>query len=135
MFLVFKDLFFVTELKKGVLSLISSQITIQPVAWPLYWILRSKRFLFSSEWLDQPWGPPSFLMLGLFPGIKWLWCEVDHSSLSSAKFENDGRYTCTPSMFLCNVTRTTFTSASLLPYLTIDCFFFGRISTYADISL
>jgi hypothetical protein len=69
-------------------------------------------------------------MPGLFPGIKRLGCEVDHSSLSSTKFENDGRYTSTPNMFLHNVTRTTFTSASLLPYLTIDCFFFGRISTY-----
>jgi hypothetical protein len=91
-------------------------------------------FIFSG--MTRPTlGPTQPPNAGFFPGIKQSECEVDHSPLPSAKFENDGRYTSTPSMFLHNVTRTTFTSAFLLPYLTIYCFFFGRISTYADTSL
>jgi hypothetical protein len=82
-----------------------------------------------------PTQPPNEWVLGFFPGIEQLGHEFHHVPLSSAKFENDGRYTFTPSMLLHNVTRATVTSAILLPYLTIDCFFSGRISTYADTSL
>jgi hypothetical protein len=38
---------------------------------------------------DQPWGPPSLLYNGSFPGVEWLGRGADHPPPPSAKVENE----------------------------------------------
>jgi hypothetical protein len=51
--------------------------------------------------------PPTQWVLGsIFPGIKWLGCEADHSAPSSAEVQNVWSYTSAPPYVLMSCTGT-----------------------------
>jgi hypothetical protein len=60
---------------------------------------RGKRFTHLQNRADWLLGPPGLLFNGYwgsFLGVKWLWCEVNHSLPSSAKVKNEWNYTFIP---------------------------------------
>ena len=58
-----------------------------------------------QTWL---WVSPGSYSVGtrvLFQGVKWSDCNTDHSPLSSVKVKSEGRYTSTPTTYVCGIHR------------------------------